>query len=260
MLVGRGFDETRLADTVHSVVINERLMKSLGYSANNVLGKQLFWNWVGNQHTHQIIGVIKDFHAESLREEVDNHMFSWHPNQGLRQLVASVSTANLPTLVDQLNEEWTTTNPGEPFDYYFLNDKLQQAYLSDQRMAGLMFAFTILAILISCLGLFGLAAFAAESRTKEIGVRKVLGASTSNLVGLLSKEFLMLVILALIVATPIAWYFMNGWLQDFHYHIDMPYWVFVLAGAVAVAIAFFTVSFQSVKAALANPVESLRSE
>ncbi|MEO1259527.1 MAG: ABC transporter permease [Bacteroidota bacterium] len=260
LVAGRGFDETRLADTVQSVVINERLMKYMGYSESNVIGKQLYWNWDGNQHSHQIIGVVKDFHASSLREEVDNHMFSWHPEQGLRQLVASVSTADLPQLVDQLNAEWTAVNPSEPFDYYFLNDKLQQAYLSDQRMAGLMFSFTILAILISCLGLFGLAAFAAESRTKEIGVRKVLGATTSNLVGLLSKEFLMLVLLALVVATPIAWYFMQGWLQDFHYHIDMPYWVFLLAGLVALAIAFFTVSFQSVKAALANPVESLRSE
>ena len=260
MLTGRTFDAARLADTVGSVVINEGLMKLLGYSEGDVLGKKMFWNWDGNLHTHEIIGVVKDFHAESLRNEVENHMFSWNPREQPRQLVASVATTDLPVLVKDLERRWSEVSPGELFDYFFLNDKLQQAYLTDQRVAGLLFAFTLLAIFISCLGLFGLAAFAAESRKKEIGVRKVLGATVGSIVELLSKEFLLLVAMALVVATPIAWYFMKNWLQDFHYHIAMPWWAFGMAGALALVIAFLTVSFQSIKAALANPVKSLRSE
>ena len=175
-------------------------------------------------------------------------------------MVASVSTNDLPALIADMQGSWEKVNPGEPFDYFFLDDKLQQAYQTDRRMASLIFTFTLLAILISCMGLLGLATFAAESRTKEIGVRKVLGATTTSIVGLMSKEFLWLVILALFIATPIAWYFMDSWLQDFHYHIAMPWWAFGVAGIAALVIAFLTVSFQSVNAALANPVESLRSE
>ncbi|HMQ48698.1 MAG TPA: ABC transporter permease [Saprospiraceae bacterium] len=260
LLAGRTFDQDRLADTVSSVVINERLMKFLGYSLNDVVGKRLFWNWDGELHSHEIIGVVKDFHASSLREEMRNYMFSWHPRAYPAQLVASVSTHELATLIKDLDARWSEVNPGEPFDFFFLNETLQQAYINDQRVASLILAFTLLAILISCLGLFGLAAFAAESRTKEIGVRKVLGASISSIVGLLAKEFLWLVLIALVVATPISFYFMNKWLQDFHYHILMPWWAFALAGIMAVIIAFATVSFQSLRAALVNPVKSLKSE
>ena len=260
LLEGRTFEENRMADSAHAVVVNERLIKNMGYTLDDAVGKKIFWNWRGEEHTHEIIGVVKDFHPGSLRSEMDAYAFHWEKGRGVRQLVASVSTNDLPALIADLQKSWEKVNPSEPFDYFFLDDKLQMAYQTDRRTAGLIFTFTLLAILISCLGLLGLATFAAESRTKEIGVRKVLGATTASIVGLMSKEFLWLVILALVIATPIAWYFMNGWLQDFHYHIDMPWWAYGLAGILALVIAFLTVGVQSVKAAVANPVESLRAE
>ncbi len=260
LLKGRVFDESRFADTTDAVVINQKLMTKLGYDFDNVIGKKLYWNWDGTLNSHEIIGVIDNFHSSSLRQEIDNHVFHWNPNRYLRYMVASVSTNDLPNLIDDLNNNWDQINAGEPFDYFFMDDKLQQAYDTDQRMAGLIFSFTLLAILISCLGLFGLAAFSAESRTKEIGVRKVLGATNGGIVGLLTKEFIWLVVIALAVATPFAWSLMNSWLEGFHYRVDMPYWVFVAAGIVAISITFITVGYQGLKAALANPIESLRSE
>ena len=154
-----------------------------------------------------------------------------------------------------MNKRWSAVNPSEPFEYFFLNEKLQQAYQTEQRLAKLIFAFTLLAIIISCLGLLGLAAFAAESRMKEISVRKILGATASNIVGLLTKDFLYMVLLALVIATPIAFYFLNEWLQGFYYRINMPWWAFATAGLVAVLIALFTVGVQGIKAALVNPAE-----
>ncbi len=155
---------------------------------------------------------------------------------------------------------WKELIPSEPFQYSFMNDDFQKNYQSDARTSRIVNTFTIISILISCLGLFGLAAFAAQQRTKEIGVRKVLGASVTSIVTLLSKDFLKLVLIAIVIASPIAWYAMNAWLADFAYKIDISWWVFALAGGLAVGIALLTVSFQSVRAALMNPVESLRSE
>ena len=151
-------------------------------------------------------------------------------------------------------------NPNEPFEYTFLNDDFQKNYEADNRLAGIVQNFTIIAILISCLGLFGLATFSAEQRTKEIGVRKVLGASVGNVVGLLSKEFLKLVFIAIVIASPVTWFVMNKWLQDFAYRTNISWLVFVITAVIAIGIALLTISFQAIKAALANPVKSLRTE
>ncbi|MEM9921576.1 MAG: FtsX-like permease family protein [Bacteroidota bacterium] len=235
-------------------------MKELGYTQEDAVGRKLLWNWDGNLNTQRIIGVVKDFHSQALHHAISNYMFQWSPTEVPEQLVASVATTNLPDLIAKLDQDWSTINSGEPFDYFFLDDKLQEAYKTDQRTAGLILAFTLLAIFISCLGLFGLAAFAAESRTKEIGVRKILGASVGSIVGLISREFVWLILLAMFIATPIAFYFLKQWLQNFHYYIDMPWWAFGLAGFSALLIAFATVSFHSIRAAVANPVDALRSE
>ena len=260
LLAGRFLNEKRPTDSLESVVITEHLMNGLGYTLDNAVGRKFFWNWHGTQYAQEIVGVVRDFHATSLREEVDGHIFQWSHDRSPNYLVANVATNDLPGLISTLTAIWQRVNPGEPFEYYFLDDKLQQAYLSDQRTARLISAFTVLALFISCIGLFGLAAFAAESRTKEIGVRKVLGASVGNIITLLSRDFVGLVLIALVIATPIAWYFMQKWLQDFHYHVDMPWWAFGLAGLLAIGLTLLTVSWQSVKAAVMNPVNSLRSE
>lgn len=155
---------------------------------------------------------------------------------------------------------WRKLNPNEPFDYSFLDQDFQKNYQAENRLASIVSYFTIIAILISCLGLFGLAAFSAEQRTKEIGVRKVLGATTTNIVGLLSKDFLKLVAIAVVIASPVAWYVMNQWLQDFAYRVNISWVVFVITSFMALCIALLTIGFQAVRAALSNPVKSLRTE
>jgi putative ABC transport system permease protein len=163
-------------------------------------------------------------------------------------------------LLKSIEQTWTKINPEVPFEYQFMNAQLEQNYAKDQRLNSLIFWGTMLAIFISCLGLLGLAAFAAERREKEIGVRKILGASILNIVSMLSKDFVKLVIIALILATPIAWYGMSNWLQNFHYRIDMPWWSYAIAGILAIVVALGTIGFQSLKAARVNPVDSLRNE
>ncbi len=260
LLAGRLFDENRPTDSVDAAVITESMMRGLGYTLENAVGRKFYRNWDGTVQTQTIIGVVADFHAASLRDAMEAHTFFCANGGHFTYLVAGVSTENLSPLIGTLEASWKRINPGEPFEYYFLDEKLQQAYLADQRTSGLITAFTILALFISCLGLFGLAAFAAESRTKEIGVRKVLGASVGNIVSLLSRDFILLVLFAMVIATPIAWYFMRSWLQEFQYHVHMPWWTFGLAGIAAILVTFVTVSGQSLKAALSNPVNSLRSE
>ena len=160
----------------------------------------------------------------------------------------------------QIEAKWKQIAPGQPFSYQFMDDSFDEMYRAEQRIGTIALTFAALAILIACLGLFGLAAFMAEQRTKEIGVRKVLGASVTSIIGLLSKDFLKLVLIAICIASPLAWYAMNQWLKDFAYKIDIEWWMFALAGLLAIGIALLTVSFQSIKAALMNPVKSLRSE
>ncbi|MCB0376224.1 MAG: FtsX-like permease family protein, partial [Sinomicrobium sp.] len=176
------------------------------------------------------------------------------------KISVKISGKNIPAAISQLREAWQKTAPGQAFNYAFLDDNIDRQYRAEGRISELIKLSTWLAIFIASLGLFGIATLTIAQRTKEIGVRKVLGASMSGIVGLLSKDFLMLVLVALVIASPVAYFFMENWLADFAYRIDISWWVFLLAGAIAVAVAFFTVGFQSVRAALINPVESLRSE
>jgi putative ABC transport system permease protein len=175
-------------------------------------------------------------------------------------MVVSTSSKDYKTLISKIGGIWKKDMPAVPFEYSFLDSEVQKQYEKEIVLSQIINSFTLVAILISCLGLFGLAAFSAEQRNKEIGIRKVLGASVTGIVGLLSKDFLKLVIIAMIIATPIAWYGMHKWLQDFVYKIDISWWMFVLAGAMAIFIALFTVSSQAIKAALMNPVKSLKTE
>jgi putative ABC transport system permease protein len=171
-----------------------------------------------------------------------------------------MKSADLKALVDQVKAKWTKFAPNQAFNYSFMDGDFDKLYRTEQRTGQIAISFTSLAIIIACLGLFGLAAYAAEQRTKEIGIRKVLGANVSNIVGMLSKDFIKLVLFAILVAVPLAWYFMHQWLQGFAYHQNVQWWIAVAAGLGAFLIAFITISFQSIKAALTNPVKSLRSE
>ena len=203
------------------------------------------------------LGVVKDFHFASLHKPIEPVILFYSP--GWWQSVYVKTTGrDTPKAIAAASRVWKTYNPNAQFDYSFLDDNYNSLYGADQR-TGVLFNY-FAAIFISCLGLFGLATYTAETKVKEIGIRKVLGASVGQLVTLLSKDFLKLVLISFVIATPIAWYAMNGWLQDFAYRIDIGWWIFALAGVLALLIALITVSFQAIKAALANPVKSLRSE
>jgi len=171
-----------------------------------------------------------------------------------------IKSTDLKSLVGQVKAKWDKFAPNQAFNYSFMDQDFDKLYRTEQQTGKIALSFTSLAIIIACLGLFGLAAYAAEQRTKEIGIRKVLGASISTIVGMLSKDFILLVLLAIIVAVPLAWYFMHKWLQSYAYHQDFQWWTAAVAGFSAVLVAFFTISFQAIKAALTNPVKSLRSE
>lgn len=255
---GRDFSRSFGSDS-SAIILNETAAKLFG--GNSVVGKRIA-TFADSQlktfKTYTVIGIIKNFHYESLRQNIGGLSMVLNPNSG--GAAFRLNSANLPALVHQIEAKWKALVPGQPFSYEFMEDGFDNMYRAEQRIGTLALTFAALAVLIACLGLFGLAAFTAEQRTKEIGVRKVLGASVPSLIALLSKDFLKLVLIAIVIATPLAWWAMRQWLQDFAYKIDIEWWVFALAGTLAVAIALLTVSFQSIKAALMNPVKSLRAE
>jgi putative ABC transport system permease protein len=171
-----------------------------------------------------------------------------------------INTKNIPTLINQVESKWNSMVPGQPFSYTFMDNDFNNLYQAEQQTGKLFVSFAVFAIFIACLGLFGLVTYAAEQRTKEIGIRKVLGAGVSGIVAMLSKDFAKLVLIASLIAFPVAWWIMNRWLQDFAYRITISWWVFIVASLAAICIALITVSFQAIKAAIANPVKSLRTE
>ena len=256
---GRDFSKDFGRDS-SAILITETTAKMLGY--NDPVGKMLYVpsNITGDKSMIplQIIGLIKDFHFESLRQNIGPLCMRLGNSTGLASF--RINTTNAEDLIKQISDRWKTLAPGLPFSYRFLSDSFDEMYRSEQRAGRIAIVFAILAVLIACLGLFGLVTFMAEQRTKEIGVRKVLGASVSNVVALLSKDFLLLVLIACVFAFPVAWWAMHKWLQDFSYRINITWWVFAIAGFAAFIIALITVSFQAFKAAIANPVKSLRTE
>jgi putative ABC transport system permease protein len=259
LAAGRGFSASFLADTLNYVV-NERALKTLGWDLASAIGKPLMvW---GNRGV--VVGVVKDFNYKPAQSAIDPLILRYNPGAGKewlrRYIVISIPAAVVAQSITSLRSICNKLNPSYTFEYGFVDQQLERSYLSQQRMGMLFNIFSLLAIFISCLGLTGLAAFIAERRTKEIGIRKVLGANVAGLVSLLSVDFLKLVLIAVLIASPIAWYFMHRWLLDFAYRISLSVWIFVLAGGLALLIAFLTVSFQAIKAARTNPVVTLHAE
>lgn len=260
LIAGRNFDPAITSDTVTSVVINESMMRDFGWSPDDMLGQVLTGYHEGKKAEPVVIGVVRDFHFLSLHKEVKPMMFhqfnGYQPFKFFVRLEAGKTSEGIAAV----ENAWTSIVPDFPFRYKFLDENLARFYKAEARWSKIVGYAGILAIALACLGLFGLVALAALNRTKEIGIRKVLGASVAGITGLLAKDFVKLVLAAILIASPIAWWAMNKWLADFAYRIDIQWWMFVVAGAAAVVIAFLTVSFQSVRAGLANPVKSLRSE
>jgi putative ABC transport system permease protein len=256
MAAGRMFSRQFMTDTTQAMILNESAVKSFGYrSAQDAVGRD-FNQW-GRQG--KIIGVMKDFHFKSLQEEIKPLSMRIEPN-GCSLVSIKVSGTSLPSTISAIESKWNTLIPARPFSYFFLDEFFDEQYKSEQRFGKLFLNFAILAIIISCLGLLGLASYSTMQRTREIGIRKVLGATIPNIVNLLSKDFLTLVGIAIIIASPIAYFAMHKWLNDFAYRIPISWWIFVAAAVAATIIAILTVSFQAIKAAVANPVKSLRTE
>jgi putative ABC transport system permease protein len=258
IVAGRNFSREMLTDSM-AVIVNEsavRLMQgqkpleSKLYTIDDIKTKKV--------KEYHIVGVVKDFNFNSLRQVVTPVVLFLQPDQG--SIAVRVRGGTIRGLQQQIETEWRKMAPLQPFSYAFMDDEFNNIYRNEQRMGGIYLSFSLLAILIACLGLFGLAAYAAEQRTREIGIRKVLGASVGGIVRLLSRDFLRLVIVSAGISFPLAWWAMHRWLQDFAYRITIGWEVFVLAGVVAMGIALLTVCFQAIRAALANPVVSLRNE
>jgi len=258
---GRLFSPEFPADTNLKMILNEEAINKVGFkNAEDAIGKKVGIDWQGQTYWWEIIGVVKNFHFVDLHSAIEPYGFQLNNNQSFNYLVAHAKTHNMGSVLQSIGKTWKQLNPNEPFEYTFLNDDFRRNYEADNRLAAIVRNFTIIAILISCLGLFGLATFSAEQRTKEIGVRKVLGASVGNVIGLLSKEFLKLVFIGILIASPVTWFVMNKWLQDFAYRTNISWVVFAVTAFIAIGIALLTISFQAIKAALANPVKSLRTE
>lgn len=250
---GRWFIPGSTADA-HNCIINETAVRELGIR-KPVIGQR----FVGRGDTGVVIGVVKDFYYKSMHEKIDPVVIKNDNSYAFSFLVKTMpgKAAAAQAVVEKIYKKQV---PGSIFDYKFLNDEFDHLYREDHKTASLIWTFSLLAIFISCLGLYGLASFSAERRQKEISIRKVLGATMHSIVSLLSKEFIYLVLTALLLATPLAWWAMTKWLEDFVYRIHIQWWMFILAGALAVCITLVTISFQAIKAALMNPVKNLRSE
>lgn len=257
VVAGRGFSKQFGSDSIRSLMINEAAAKVLGYhSPQEAVGKK-FDQW-GRQGT--IIGVVGDFHFKSLQENIKPLTFRiidfWNGNL----LSVKIDGGNVKQTLANIENQWKTMHPDKPFSYYFLDEFYDRQYRADERFEALFLNFAALAIVISCLGLLGLASYSTVQRTKEIGVRKVMGASATSIVGLLSKDFMQLVGIAFLVAAPVAWFAMHRWLESFAYKTDIRPWIFIASALLSAFVALATISFQSIRAALMNPVKSLRSE
>lgn len=256
MAAGRSFSRDYKTDSNQAMILNEAAVKTLGYpSSEQAIGKR-FKQW-GREG--RIIGVIKDFHFRSLQQPIKPLTMRIERDR-FELLSVKVSSAKLPATIAAIEKKYKSVIPNRPFSYYFMDEFFDRQYRSEERFGKLFLNFAILAIFISCLGLLGLASYSTMQRTREIGIRKVMGASVSNIINLLSRDFLKLVIISFFIAAPVAWYFMHQWLADFAYRTNISWWIFATAGILAVLIAVITISFQAIKAAVSNPVKALRTE
>ena len=266
IIAGRDFSRDMSTDVKEAFLINEAAVKELGFGTpQKAIGQAIYWNeWAPADTTQpikkgKVIGVVEDFHYKSLHEKVSASVIQLYP-QITYKVAVKLKTADIKNTLAFINNTWNQFVPAYPLDYKFMDETYAAMYKNEEKLSDLLWIFTIMAIFIGCMGLFALAAFSAEQRTKEIGIRKALGANALNIVGLLSRNFMALVLIASLIAFPVAWWAMNSWLKDFPYRIAITWWIFAIALIAALVIALLTVSFQSVKAARVSPVKSLRTE
>jgi len=255
IVAGRFFSKEFPSDTTKGVLVNETAVRTFGWEKpENAIGKR----FGKGEHVKYVVGVLRDFHFESLHKPVEAVMLHYARFAGTISLKVDASHAD--EAIEHLKSTWASINPEVPLLYSFVDEDIQKQYGNEQKMQSLFYGFSALSLVIACIGLFGLSIFVVERKIKEISIRKVLGANGAGIVGLISQEFVKLVLIANVVAIPVAYYAMNKWLEDFSYHIDVAWWVFVLAGVMGLVIAFVTVCFQAIRAALTNPATGLRTE
>ncbi|MEQ8810523.1 MAG: FtsX-like permease family protein, partial [Imperialibacter sp.] len=250
---GRNYSKDFPADEQQSLIINEAAAAALGW--DEPVGKKIGYG----PAERTVVGVVKNFHFASMRHKIEPIIIPYNPN-ATSTLSVKIDASQTKEVLAAMESTWKTMLPAHPYEYTFFDEEFGRQYESDEEFAGLIQNFTWLSIFIACLGLFGLSTFTAEQKVKEIGIRKVLGASVQGIVFLLSQEFLRLVVVACLIAVPIAWYSMDGWLEGFAYRIELQWWFFATAAGAAILISVLTVSYQSIKAAIRNPAGSLRTE
>lgn len=261
IVAGRSFSKDFPGDNRIGLVINETAMTAFGLTLDNVIGQKVVQMGRGEDaDIHEIVGVVKDFNWQSLEKAVEPYVYILTKDRAFPYIILNAQISDMPSLLASLKSIWSDVMPEAPFEYQFLDQEVEKQYAAYERTASIVQFFTLLAIIIACLGLYGISAHNVELRVREIGVRKVLGASLFNITSILSREFLLLVFLANLIAWPAAYFIMDSWLQDFSYRIDIQPPVFLVTGILSVFIALFTVSFQAIKAGLANPVDALRHE
>lgn len=255
LVAGRFFSKEFPADTTKSLLVNEAAVRTFGWqTAENAIGKP----FGKGENEQRVVGVVKDFNFESLHKPVEALMIGY--SIAGNRLSLKLDGNHITEALDHLKKVWSASITEVPLSYTFINESVEKQYGNEQKMEGIFYGFAGLSLLIGCLGLFGLSLYVVERKIKEIGIRKVLGASIPGIVGLLSRDFLKLVVIAALIASPIAWWLMNEWLKDFAYRVNIGWWIFLVSGLLALTIALITVSFQSIRAALANPVKSLRTD
>jgi putative ABC transport system permease protein len=265
IIAGRDFSRDMATDSTEAFIISETAVKELGFGTpERALGQRLHWDkWIPDSlnpiKKGKVIGVIKDFHYTSMHDKLGTVILQIYPPI-LEKIAVKVKAADMPNTIAYIEKVWNKFSPDYPLDYKFLDENFAAMYKAEDKLGSLLWIFTLMAIVVGCMGLFGLAAFSAEQRNKEISIRKVLGASVGSIITMLSKSFLKPVFIASLIAFPIAWYGMNKWLENFPYRVNISWWVFAIAAVAALLVALITVSFQSIKAAISNPVKSLRSE
>ena len=261
LIAGRSFTDNREMDSDHKFILNRTAVSRLGSTPEKIVGQSLHFDWLGKKYDFEVIGVMEDFHQNSLHEEIQPTSFEMEDNiKRYDYVIASLSSADFEQTVKTIEQTWKSLVLDTPFEYSFLDQTIQKQYDEDRRVSRIISSFGVIAMIICALGLYGLSSYMAERRFKEIGIRKVMGASVQQIVTMMSTEFVKLVLLAFVIAIPVAYYGMSKWLEGFAYKESIGWSVFALAGFVAMAIALITVSFESIKSAMGNPIDSLRSE
>ena len=258
LIAGRNFDPTISADTSNSVIVNQKLVQELGWTLQNAVGQKI--KGYNDTMAPVVIGVVKDFYFLALNNEIKPQLFQQFSSYNPYRFFVKLTPGYPGQVINRIESAWKKIVPEYPFKYSFLDENLDRFYKSEARLSGIVGWAGGISIFLACLGLFGLAALSVVNRTKEIGIRKVLGASVQSIITLVSKDFIRIVILALIIAIPLAWYLMYKWLQDYPYRIHIDGWIFILTAVVTVLIAIITVGIQSLKASIVNPVKSIMTE